>query len=307
MTKPRDEVWVVRTMLFVPGHMKDFILKAARSEADCIVLDLQDAVPPDMKAEARVGIRNILMSGLLKHKTVMVRLNPPDTGMTELDVDAVVCEQLNGFVYPMASTPQEIRVLDGMLSLEERTLDLHRGHFSVVVLVETPLGVINAYRMARASERVVGLLFGAEDYLAEMQGRYDAEQLVLLTPRAHIAMAARAAGVEAIDTPYVDVRDLEGLKAHARRARDLGMSGMLVISPRQIPIAHAVYTPSEGEVRDAEGIVRMAEDARKAGRGYAVIEGQLVSPSREKQARKVLARAAAIREMELQSAEPSKS
>jgi citrate lyase subunit beta/citryl-CoA lyase len=292
-------------MLFVPGHLKALIPKAARSEADCVVMDLQDGVPPDMKSEARVTIRQTLESGLFKHKRVMVRLNPPDTGMTPLDVEAVACEPLNGFVYPMANAPGEIKDLDSMLGLREKTLGLGEGHFSVVVLVETPLGVINAYSLAKAAGRVVGLAFGAEDYLTELQGRYDAGQLVLHTPRAHIAMAARAAGVEAIDTPYVDVHDLEGLQAHARRARDLGMSGMLVISPRQIPIAHAVYTPSEEEVRNAEEIVRLAAEARQAGRSYAVVDGQLVSPSREKQARRILTWATAIKDMERRSLRPS--
>ena len=300
MTKPYDGPWVIRTMLFVPGHMEKLILKASKSEADCVTLDLQDAVPPDRKAEARGSIRKALESGLLEHKTVMARLNHPDSGMTQLDVDAVACEQLNGFVYPMANTPEEIKTLDVMLSLRETTLGLDKGHFSIIVLVETPLGVINAYQMAKASERVVGLLFGAEDYMTEMQGRYDAEQLVLHTPRAQIAIAARAAGVEAIDTPYVEVHDLEGLKKHAKRARDLGMSGMLVMSPRQIPIAHAVYTPSEEEMQDAREIVQMAQEARKAGRSYIIRDGRLVAPSRERQAKRVLARAAAIQNLELQ-------
>jgi citrate lyase subunit beta/citryl-CoA lyase len=142
------------------------------------------------------------------------------------------------------------------------------------------------------------LLFGAEDYLAAIQGNYDQHGLTLHTPRALIVMAARAAGVEAIDTPYVLVRDLEGLEAHASQARALGMSGMMVLSPRQIPIVHAVYTPPEAEVVEASEIVRSAAEARSAGHSYSVHEGKLVSPSREKKARSVLARHEAILALE---------
>jgi citrate lyase subunit beta/citryl-CoA lyase len=166
------------------------------------------------------------------------------------------------------------------------------------VLVETPLAVINAYPMARASERVIALLFGAEDLLLEMQARHDVDQLVLHAHRSHIVLAARAAGVEPLDTPYLQVRNLQGLRAHANRGRDLGMSGMLVLSPRQIPVVHEVYSPSEPEIQEAREISRLAEEARQAGRSYAVEGSRLVSPSSEKRAAQVLARAEAIGALE---------
>ena len=328
-----QEPWVIRTMLSVPGHIERLIRKGAKSKADCVMLDLQDAVPPESKTEARTTIRRALDSGLLDHKTVMVRLNHLDTGMTQRDVDTVACEQLSGFVYPMANTVEEIEVVDAMLARQEIALGLAEGHFSIIVLVETPLGVINAYPLAKASGRVIGLLFGAEDFVVEMEARPDAEQLVLHTPRALIALAARAAGVEAIDTPYVQVHDLDGLEAHANRGRSLGMSGMLVISPRQIPIARAVYTPSQEEVQEAKEVLRLmrgsnvsgrsgksgkvrrhsggsavpltiqasATSAEEAGRSYAIRDGRLVAPSREKQARRVLLRAAAANNLDLRS------
>jgi len=304
----RQEPWVIRTMLSVPGHIERLIQKGAKSKADCVMLDLQDAVPPESKTEARTTIRRALDSGLLDHKIVMVRLNHLDTGRTQQDVDTVACEQLNGFVYPMANTAQEIEAVDAMLARQEIALGLAKGHFSIIVLVETPLGVINAYPLAKASGRVVGLLFGAEDFVVEMEARPDAEQLVLHTPRALIALAAKAAGVEAIDTPYVQVHDLDGLEAHANRGRSLGMSGMLVISPRQIPIARAVYTPSQEEVQEAQQVLRLMDEARRegrpAGRPYAIRDGKLVAPSREKQARRVLLRAAADRNLDLRSSQP---
>ena len=301
--KAQTEQWVVRTMLFVPAHLVNMVSKAAESDADCVVLDLQDAVPEDRKAKARSTAHNALSAGLFEQKMVMVRVNPLESGLTELDLNGVACPQLDGFVYPMGTTPEQVKTFDAMLGSSEVALGLPGLRFSIVVLVETPLGVINAYDMARASDRVIGLLFGAEDYLTEMHAAQDDDGLVLLTPRAQIAMAARAAGVEAIDTPYLELSDPDGLKEHAESGRAMGMSGMLVISPRQIPVVHAVYSPSREEIRGAEEVLRAVEEAREGGVSYAVKDGLLVSPSKEKRARRTLLSAAAIVELERRSSD----
>jgi citrate lyase subunit beta/citryl-CoA lyase len=298
MKTPPGTPWVIRSLLFVPGHMEDLFPKAARSGADCVVLDLQDAVPPAEKRQARQTVRQALASGPFQQRPVMVRVNAPETGLLEEDVASVAGPELDGFVHPMSGTPAEIQALDDLLKAREQALGLSPGHFAIIVLIETPLGVLNAHAMASASERVVALLFGAEDFLTELQGREDAQQRVLHTPRAQIALAARAAGLEALDTPYVQVHDVEGLAAHAHRARDLGMSGMLVISPRQIPAAHAVYTPSEAELEEAREVLALAEETRQAGRSYALSGDQLIAPSREKQAQRLLARAEVIQKRE---------
>ena len=298
MAKPYDGAWVLRSMLFVPSHIEKMVKKGAASEADCVVLDLEDAVPDDNKEEARSAIRNSLASGLYAKKTVFVRINPLETGLTLRDLDGVACRELHGFVYPMAYTPDDIKNFDAQLRLKEITLGLPVGHFSIIVLIETALGVINAYEIARASSRVVGLLFGCEDYIADMECRHSADDVSLHTPRALIALAARAAGVEPIDTPYVNVHDLEGLKPFTQRGRDLGMAGMLVMTPKQIPIAHATYTPSRDEINYAKDVVAAAEAARKEGRGIAVVNGKFISPPTLKAARKVLARVEAIENLD---------
>jgi len=294
MAKPYEGDWVLRSVLFVPSHIEKMVKKGAGSEADCVVLDLEDAVPENKKEEARVAIRDSLASGLYARKTVFVRINPLETGLTLLDLDGVACRELHGFVYPMAYTPDGIKNFDAQLRLREMMAGLPVGHFSLIILIETALGVINAYKLAKASDRVVGLLFGCEDYMADMQARHSVDDVSLHTPRAQTALAARAAGVEPIDTPYVKVHDLEGLKPFTQRGRDLGMAGMLVMTPKQIPIAHAAYTPSDEEITYAKEVVEAAEAARKEGRGIAVVDGKFISPPTLKAARKVLARVEAI-------------
>ena len=298
MTKLYSGDWVLRTLLFLPGHVRKMALKAASSDADCIVLDLEDGVPAELKESARFAIRGYLEQELFQKKTVFVRINPIDTGLTLRDLEGVACKHLHGFVYPMAHGPDDIKIFDAQLSLVEDTLKLNKGHFSLIVLIETPLAVLRAYEIAMASSRVVGLLFGCEDYLADMQARHSELDMSLHTPRAMVAMAARAAGVEPIDTPYVRVRDLEGLKSFASRARDVGMAGMLVMSPSQIEVARAIYTPSEVELVDAREIVLAANNALQEERGIAMVNDRFVSPPTLKKAQKVLRRLEAIANLE---------
>jgi citrate lyase subunit beta/citryl-CoA lyase len=178
----------------------------------------------------------------------------------------------------MADTADDIKKFDAQLSLIETHLDLKRGHFSIIPLIETPEAVLNALQIAASSTRVVGLLFGCEDFFAETAARHTDIDMSLHTPRALIVLAARAAGITPIDTPYVQVHDLAGLRVFATRARDLGMAGMLVMTPRQIEVAHEVYSPTDDEVREAEAIVAAAEEARENGRGIIVVDGRFISP-----------------------------
>ncbi len=298
MEKPYKGPWVMRTFLFVPGHIEKFLLKGSQSDADCVALCLEDAVPQDQKKNARKTIRKALEEGIFQNKPVFARINPIETGMTLMDLEGVACKELDGFVYPMAYTPDDIKKFDAQLSLMENQLELGKGHFSIVVLIETPLAVLKAYEIATASDRVVALLFGCEDYMAEMESRYSIEERSLFAPRSMMAMAARAAGVEPLDTPFVQVHDLEGLNRFATLGRDLGMSGMLVMSPRQIEVAKECYTPSHEEIETATEIVEAADAAQKEGRGIVIVKGNFVSPPTLKQAKKLLKRSQDIQRIE---------
>jgi citrate lyase subunit beta/citryl-CoA lyase len=301
MGKPSSGSSVIRTFLFAPGHLPHLIKKAAQSNADCVALCLEDAVPHNEKKNARKTVRTALNDGLFAHKAVFARINPIHTGMTLLDLEEVACQELDGFVYPVAQTADDILKFDAQLSMIEHKMELVDGHFSVIVLIETPLAVLNAYPIATASKRVVGIMFGCEDYMAEMQSRYSEREMSLFTPRSMVAIAARAAGVEAIDTPYVQVYNSKGLKDFATMGRDLGMSGMLVMTPRQIDIVREAYTPTLEEIEMSEKIVLAAEMAQKEGRGIVVVDGNFVSPPTLKQSKKLLERAAAIARLESSS------
>lgn len=289
---------IIRSFLFIPGHIEKMLTKGSQSNADCVALCLEDAVPYEEKETARKTIRKVLSNGMFSNKIVFVRINSLDTGLTLKDLEAVACKELDGFVYPMAYEPDDIKKFDAQLCLMEAHLMLRKGHFSIIVLIETPQAVLKAFDIAKASDRVVGLLFGCEDYMAEMQSRYSKEEMSLFVPRSLIAMAARAAGVEPIDTPYVRVYDQEGLRRFAALGRDLGMSGMLVMTPRQIEIAHECYTPNQEEINYATEVVESAKTAKKEGRGIVMVNDKFVSPPTVKQSEKLLELVAAINEVE---------
>lgn len=195
----------LRSILFTPGHLAALFPKAAAAPADGFALDLEDAVPPAQKAAARPIIRDALQSGIFAGRRVLARVNAFESGLTAGDVAGVACRELAGFIYPMTHAPAEIQALDALLAEQEAAQGLPAGHFAILPLIETAAGVLQAAAIATASPRVAALIFGGEDYLAEMGGRHDPAGLCFHTPRVQIILAARAAGIEPLDTPYVDV------------------------------------------------------------------------------------------------------
>lgn len=294
MTKPYPGPWILRTVLFTAGHIDRYIQKAFTSDADCIVLDLEDAVPESKKEFARNNIVEHAARHVDTKYPVMVRINSMESGITLLDLDRVACKEIGGFIYPKAYRADDVKAFAAQLTLKERVLGLDHGHFDIVVLMETPESILNALEIATASPRVIGLLFGSEDFLADMEGLHGPDGRSFLCPRHIISMAARAAGIAAIDTPYVQVRNDEGLRVHVSQARELGYEGMLVMTPRQIGIAREMYTPAEEKVEEAREMLRLAAEASAADRGIAVSGGVFVSPPTLKRAKNLLKRSDAI-------------
>lgn len=298
MAKPYPGSWILRTMLFTAGHIDKYIQKAFTSDADCIVLDLEDAVPESKKEFARNNIVEHITARQDTKYPVMVRINPMESGMTLLDLDYVACKGIGGFVYPKAYCADDIKAFGAQLTLKEQVLGLDQGHFDIIALMETPESILNAYEIATASPRVIGLLFGSEDFLADMEGSHGPGGRSILCPRHIVSMAARAAGIAAIDTPYVQVHDDEGLRTHISQARELGYEGMLVMTPRQIDIAQEMYTPAKSEVEEAREMVELAAKAAASDRGIAVSRGVFISPPTLKRKKNLLRRYEAIKEFE---------
>jgi len=275
-----------------------YLESAARSQADSVILDLEDAVPADQTEVARQTISACLEGGMFAHKQVFVRVNPRDSGLLLEDLNAVARKEVDGFVYPKAFRGKDIEAFDAQLELMETGLGIPRGHFVIAPLIETTSAVLHAFEIATASPRVVALTFGCEDFNTDLQGLDTPEGNALFVPRALIAMACRAARVEPIDTVYVKLNDMEGLERNVKLARELGFSGMLIVHPKQIPIAHRYYTPSADEVAHAREVVEKCDLAKSQGSGVAFTGGEFIGPPFEIRARQLLARHKAIEEFE---------
>jgi citrate lyase subunit beta/citryl-CoA lyase len=287
-----------RTVLFTAGHNEKYLQKTFSTDADAIVFDLEDAVPYNKKDEARKILKEFLSKPLPDNRPVYVRINPLNSGDTLLDLDATICPNINGFLYPMTNSAQDVIIFAAQLSLKEKQLNLPNGYFDIITVIETPAGVLNIQEIATSSKRVIGLLFGSEDFLAEQEGNHGENSEGINVPRHLISMAARAANIMAIDTPYVNVGDFEGLKKHIKKAKNLGYNGMVVMSPRELPIIKELYTPNERELEYANKIVKLSEAAVKENRGIVISDGVFVSPPTLKASKKTISRINAIRDYE---------
>lgn len=277
----------LRTMLFVPGHLPRFLEKAARVEADALILDIEDSVPPPNKPEARRNVRKHLEAGTYTQQ-IFIRVNAMDTGMLPEDLRWTAHPSTTGFMFTKVFDERDIAYFDRLLTQIEGELGLPAGTFKMCPLIETARAGLHTLAIATASPRLVALAFGGEDYLTDLDGLHRKHGLGFLVPRALIVMAARAARLEAIDTPYLDIGDNEGFTREITLARELGFSGQLVIHPDQVPIANRIFAPSEDEVIEAKRIVEAIEDGRQKGLGVGLLDGSLIGPPMEKRARAVL-------------------
>jgi len=246
-------------MLFVPGNDPKLLTKAATTNADAIILDLEDAVQTaDQKKQARELILNRLQSGEFTNSLVYCRLNDFDSHELLLDLEAIATQELDGIVYPKATGQDDVSFVDRTLTLIEQRYDITPGHFDIMPLIETPGGVLKTEAICSVSDRVVAVAFGCEDYVASLQGGLSSNVDHLMVPRSLIAMGARAAGVIPIDTVYKDIQNFEGFRSFIDTANKIGFEGSLTLHPEQVDIANEQYSPSQDDVEMAKKILLIA-------------------------------------------------
>jgi citrate lyase subunit beta/citryl-CoA lyase len=268
---------VMRSCFYIPANSEKMVGKALTFGVDIITLDLEDSVPPPEKARAREITREFLAEAEGTGADVYARINNWETPLTNDDLEAVVHPGLGGVVLPKCAHPDHVRRLDWKLDELERRRGLDPGSIAVQVLIETAAGEIHAYQSAVASPRVNSLIFGAIDYTKDMRVRITKEGTELLHARAQTAVAARAAGLVAIDYPFTDIGDQAGFEANTREGRTLGFEGRMLIHPNQIEPSHRLYTPSEEEVAWAEGVVEAFEtEALPKGLAAITHEGNMI-------------------------------
>ena len=285
----KEEPRLLRSLLFVPGHRERYIESATRSDADVLILDVEDSVPLSEKQAARELIKKKIKSGLFANREIIIRINSRETNLVDEDLGATIWPGVSGIMPAKSQNEEDIQFFDNKLAHFEKSRYLTIGSLYMVPLIENPAAVLNAYSIATASTRVVAIAFGSEDFIAELQGKHTPEVNNLFVPRALTAMAARAADCEPIDTVYLDIRDLEGFAKQVELGRELGFCGTLVLHPCQIEVAHKYFTPTDEEIEESKRILAAVGEAQEAGYGVTLLDGQLVGPPMVKRSIKVMA------------------
>lgn len=286
-----------RTMLYLPGNNPNMLLRGHLFDPDGLILDLEDAVAVREKDAARILIRDVLKRGEFGSCEVTVRINGLDTEYWRKDLEALVpLGRLDGVRAPKVDDAATVKLLDEALSEIESKAGLEVGRTKIFCLLETAKGIFNTYDIASASPRVTAVIPGGEDLTADLRTNRSPEGTELEGIRRNVIVAARAAGVDALDTVFPRITDDEGLRRETSFIKQLGFDGKSVIHPNQIPIIHEVFTPTEKEIERAQKIVAAAKEAAERGLGAVQVDGRMVDAPVVKRALFTLTRAGLLEE-----------
>ena len=283
-----------RSMLFLPGNNPNMIINASCLGADAVIFDLEDAVAPAEKDAARILVRNTLRYTDLSGCDVIVRINSVDTDYWKSDLDFILPECPNVILLPKSSTPADVLMVDAYMSEAEERLGLKNGTVQLMPLIETAMGVENAYAIASASNRVCALFLGAEDLTADLRCKRTKEGREIEYARQRLVVAARAAGVDVYDTPFTDVNDDEGIIADATLAKSLGFTGKASISPRHVDVINQLFSPTLAEIDYAYEVLDTIALAKKCGKGAVSLYGKMIDAPIVARAEQTIAMAEAL-------------
>jgi citrate lyase subunit beta/citryl-CoA lyase len=274
-------------LLFVPAHIDRFFARAMVSDADALVFDLEDGVPEGDKISARRSLKIKLRKNAVV-KPVFIRINSIKTGLLENDIKTLAIAPVNGFVVPKIRNAGDILYVENMLNGLERSKGIAKGRFLIIPMIETAEAALSVLDIARSSKRIFALIFGCEDFYLDLQATHDKAQNNLQVPKILTAMAARAAGVQPIDSPYLEIKDLKGCADYIKESRKLGFSGMMTLHPDQIKTVNAGFSPSKEEIKKARKILSLNAEAGKKGRSIAYSKGLFIAPPILAQAKQIL-------------------
>ncbi|PIE22005.1 MAG: citrate lyase subunit beta [Planctomycetota bacterium] len=283
-----------RSLLYVPGNMPSMLQNVTIFDADVVQLDLEDAVPLSEKDAARILVRKFLDSYRPRRQEVFVRINGLDTPYAEDDLREILPALPDGIRLPKADTPEVVEHLDTLLTEFEESFDGRLGRFKIIPSIETAYAVIHAFDVARSSDRIVALAFGAEDYTASMEIQRTKGGEELFTARNRMLWAAKATGVQAIDSIFADVDDVEGLRRETELVKKLGFTGKSLVNPRQIDLVHEVFCPKQSEIDYALEVMEAIRRARDLGTGVISLRGRMVDAPVVKRAARMLKTAVSV-------------
>lgn len=280
-----------RSMLFVPGSNAAMISNTFIYKPDSIMFDLEDAVALTEKDSARILVAHALQHPLYKAMETVVRVNPLDSEFGLKDLNAVVRAGVDVVRMPKTETAQDVIDMDNAITEIEKACGREVGSTLMLAAIESPLGITQANQIATASNRLIGIALGAEDYVRNLKTERSADGIELLFARCSILQAARAAGIQAFDTVYSNANNEEGFLNEAALIKQLGFDGKSLVNPRQIELLHNLFAPTQKDVEQAQRIIEAAEEAKRNGLGVVSLNGKMIDAPIIDRAQLVLERA----------------
>ena len=281
----------IRAPIFVPGNRRDMLEKAKSFKTDFIIPDLEDSVPYAQKDHARDLVQTMIPT-LVKHgQNIIVRINSLGTGLAEKDIAAVVSKDIAGISMGKIRSTGDVLSYDRLVGAAEQRIGLTIGVTKFILWIETSIAVLHAFDIARASERVAAIAFGAEDYTQDLGIKRTLSGAELDFPRAMVGLAARATGVTALDTPYVQFRDKNGLEQEIKSVQKYGYRGKFAIHPDQIETIRMQFKPQPDEIEYACRVVEGWNVASSEGRGSFDLDGNMIDVPIVERSRNLLAEA----------------
>ena len=283
-----------RSMLFLPGNNPNMLINGNCLGSDAIIFDLEDAVAPDQKDAARILVRNTMKYMDFRGCEIIVRINSIDTPYWKQDIDEILPYQPGLILLPKTCSAADVLEADAYMTQVEEKLGMEKNTVGLMPLIETALGVENAFAIASATKRVKALFLGAEDLTADLQCKRTKESREIEYARTRLVVAARAAGVDVYDTPFTDVNDDEGIWVDAKTAKGLGFTGKASISPRHVEVINAVFSPTQKEVDYAYEVLEAIALAKEQGKGAISLYGKMIDAPIVNRAKQTIAMAEAL-------------
>lgn len=265
-----------RSMLFLPGNTPNIIINGEILGADAVILDLEDAVAPTEKDSARILVRNAIQLMGFGKCEVIVRINSTDTDFWMKDLDAIIPVKPNLIMPPKIGCAEDVQRVDEYISKLEEKLGMEKNSVKLIPLIETALGVENAFSIASSTKRVAAIFLGGEDLTADLHCKRTKEGNEIGYARSRMVMAARAAGVDVYDTPFTDVNDDEGIYTDSRYAKSLGFTGKASISPRHVKAINEVFSPTMQEIDYAYEVMEAIRIGKAQGKGAVALRGKMI-------------------------------
>jgi citrate lyase beta subunit len=278
-------------MLFAPGDDARKLAKAAHSKADCVILELEDGVALNRKAAARETVREAAQTLDFGRCERLIRVNGVDTPFFEDDLRGTIDARPDGYVLPKVEGAADVQHICRMLDAAEHERGWPAGGLGLIVLVESPRGVLNLREICEADPRLQAIIFGAEDYASLVGAQRTPEATEVLFARSAVVNACGAYGLQAIDMVFIDFNDDAGLEQECRRGRQLGFAGKQVIHPRQIEIVNRCFSPGADEVAWARRVVEGFRASQAEGHGAFALDGKMIDLPVVRQAERILSQA----------------